>query len=85
VRALGWPNWLTGVYNLTAWILGGCGLPGTRKKEPKERIVVIGDPPEATGVTVFYSFIFCFLNVLYMGTGYSEYTWALTLCRNFMR
>ena len=54
VRALGWPNWLTGVYNLTTWILGGCGLPGSRKKEPKELITIIGDPPQATGVTVFF-------------------------------
>ena len=51
VKALGWPSWLTGVYNLWAWVRGGCGIPGIRKQEPREEITIIGDPPEATAMT----------------------------------
>ena len=51
VRALGWPTWLTGLNNLIMWMRGGCGIPGVRKKDPKERITIIGQPPEPTAMT----------------------------------
>jgi hypothetical protein len=52
------------VYNLVAWILGGCGLPGIRKKEPKERITIIGLPPQPTAMTVFFSYLVFFYHFL---------------------
>lgn len=51
VRALGWPTWLTGLHNLFMWMRGGCGIPGVRKKDPKERITIIGEPPAPSALT----------------------------------